>query len=489
MPLRRFALIFCCLALWSPVWAQTQVDPKSSSVEAQNVKQALEFLKNCHSSYYNAIQKAFDDGRVYVSESDDYSYSDGYQGKLVIRPTLIRPMEGKVSVMNTSGVHFGLMAQLARALVHESYHSENHGTAYRIMSNASNVSMTLQKWGTWLVTFSYASTYVGNYGVEVEAYSATIVEMDHWIECAINRAIALRKAKKHDDAFTELCNAATIARLKDEYLEEYKLRKYGNLSITDAAGKLMTVERYRKELTDLTDEITKAKKDPSPPPQPPEAPKTEGTIPTHKPGELQIPKENPQLGEVKVSWKGKGQAAGHVLDCTVENSSQEELIWPMVPGVVLKAPGAQTMILAEVSEVRVPPGGARTFPVRGFCLNYQVRPPANGQTVAYEPVPAPERYADSIRCLVGGLKLESEGKLQGSLGDQQSTTVIQRALWSVEGVAGKAELDRDLRRQVSEARLDRSDAEVTSLVNEIWNQVEGVRRASPTGLMVPSCGG
>lgn len=59
-------------------------------------------------------------------------------------------------------------------------------------------------------------------------------------------------------------------------------------------------------------------------------------------------------------------------------------------------------MLAEVGLMPVPPGGIKTSPVRGFCLDYRVAPPGDNQ-LRLPAAPAPERYADFIRCLVGGL--------------------------------------------------------------------------------------
>lgn len=87
----------------------------------------------------------------------------------------------------------------------------------------------------------------------------------------------------------------------------------------------------------------------------------------------------------------------------------------------------------------------------------------------------PQRYAGQIRCLLIGLAMEKDGKLNGSLGSRHSTTVIQRALWASDGSAGRDDLASELSEQVAELGLERTQAEMRELVDELWTQVQAVR--------------
>ncbi len=227
---------------------------------------------------------------------------------------------------------------------------------------------------------------------------------------------------------------------------------------------------------------------------------------------------------------GAGVTAGTIFTIGLRNSTSEP-VKVGIPGGTLfqpSTPDHQRMITDLDREVEVPPNGSATLPITGYCLDPGLQaPPATtlgrqtddqpypvlasldpldslsrlplkmasvrtssdqaGATVKYQmldPADAGPGFALFKKIIDAGNKLFAEGIFHTDMPPEKyKTTVIQRAIWTfaTKGSAqphSKETLLNDLRKQVKDTGGSQSEADMQSLVDHLWEDIEATLKAS-----------
>ncbi len=186
-----------------------------------------------------------------------------------------------------------------------------------------------------------------------------------------------------------------------------------------------------------------------------------------------------------IDWTGKGTVAGEMLDATFTNNGKGALTVDIVPGIVLtdKEQKAQPIMLEDTLKFTLQPGESTSMPLRGYCLDFELDPPAMGAGVDYEVAQDVSRYETAIRNLWAGLRLDRDGGFKPVLKPlMHRTIVIQRSIWASLGGNNPTtveKLDEDLRDDTAQAGLEYSNQKVRFLTNRIWDDVEKTQAAAP----------
>lgn len=186
-----------------------------------------------------------------------------------------------------------------------------------------------------------------------------------------------------------------------------------------------------------------------------------------------------------IDWTGRGTVAGDMLDATFTNNGKEAVTVDIVPGIVLndKDQKAQPIMLEDTLKFTLQPGESTSMPLRGYCLDFELDPPALGAGVDYEVAGDVAKYETAIRNLWAGLRLDRDGAYKPVLKPlMHRTIVIQRSIWASLGGNNPTtveKLDEDLREDTAEAGLEYSNQKVRFLTNRIWDDVEKTQAAAP----------
>lgn len=186
-----------------------------------------------------------------------------------------------------------------------------------------------------------------------------------------------------------------------------------------------------------------------------------------------------------IDWTGKGTVAGEMLNATFTNNGKGALTVNLVPGIVLtdKDGQAQPIMLEDTMEFTLQPGESTSMPLRGYCLDFNLDPPALGAGVEYQVAQDVSQYETAIKNLWAGLRLDRDGAYKPVLKPlMHRTIVIQRSIWASLGgnnPTTEEKLDADLREDTAKAGLEFSAEKVHFLTERIWADVEKTQAAAP----------
>lgn len=147
---------------------------------------------------------------------------------------------------------------------------------------------------------------------------------------------------------------------------------------------------------------------------------------------------NALLGKgLEVSFTGEGKFSGNIFTMTLTNQGSEPMTVEMPAGMVMtpSEAGSQRMIVESAGSgpIAVAPGQTVEVTIRGFCLDSDKQPPAEGKVVDYAVASDVTPYRDAIRTVLAGLRLSNENRYGHEfLPTLQRTIVVQRAIWAQE---------------------------------------------------------
>lgn len=189
---------------------------------------------------------------------------------------------------------------------------------------------------------------------------------------------------------------------------------------------------------------------------------------------------------LSIEWSGLGRVAGEMVDASFTNTSSEVLTVELMPGMVLiDASGeSQPIMLETYNKFTLQPGERASLNgLRAYCLDHAKEPPSLGKGVEYNVVTDYSKYAEAVRTLWAGLRLDSNGKYQPVLKPlQHRTVVIQRSIWASLGGNNPTTLDKlteDLKDDVKAGNHSFSEDKVEWLANGLWKDVEQTQEAAP----------
>ena len=195
---------------------------------------------------------------------------------------------------------------------------------------------------------------------------------------------------------------------------------------------------------------------------------------------------NQQAQGLSIEWSGLGRVAGEMVDATFKNTSDSTMTVELMPGMVLiDASGeSQPIMLENYNQFTLRPG--ESVPINGiraYCLDHAKDPPSLGKGVDYGVETDLTKYADAVRHLWAGLRLDASGKFQPVLKPiQHRTVVIQRSIWASLGGNNPSTLEKltaDLKDDVKAGNHNFSEDKVEWLANGLWKDVEQTQGAAP----------
>lgn len=484
-------------------WCQDFVIPIGSGSNRQearasaSITAALAFLEECDSSYHASLEHKYLTGQLHWYESTScagYSDNEIY----IDQDYLGRDLDF------SNPAHLPFIAALARTLVHEARHTDSQTRVYRFGSYMSERSMPKSA-SIYVPFYGWVKLLKWKNGCEIDAYSATIIEIDHWINCRLKLARGWLSLGEVEAARHFYCQIRELTNFKIDYIrnvETLNTRSGGKfpLAVTHpTTGLPVSFGEYVLALERIRDKNETEKPDPPPPPPPPPTKKPVTTGggkkktkeenkkakslggPAEYKTELVEPPAGSKPGEVKYVWKGRGKTTGDVLELVAENLTDRPGEVQLMPGLVLKPPAGgtfQPIMLAEPVYLEIPARGKVSSVIPGFCLKRAAPPPPQNQVIEYDWDWNIPEHSQQIWTLLHAHALADQGKLHNDLGDSHLETVIQRVLWDIDepGTAGVEVLKSEISRQVKESGGSQSPDEVEKLAENLSADVDLVKK-------------
>jgi hypothetical protein len=210
---------------------------------------------------------------------------------------------------------------------------------------------------------------------------------------------------------------------------------------------------------------------------------------------------------------GLGVNSGTIFIITVTNQTGQAISVEIPAGTVFipNNPDNQREVIDKTQTVDVAPNGSAQAPLTGYCLDYGKQPPPatalgalrtegvlvaslssdaileslpQGSSVKYTVDDNPTKYAPVLKIIQTGNDMSAKGKFHTDMPpDKYKQAVIQRAIWTYtsRGTSTphtKDTLLADIRKQVKDTAGTQSDAQVTNLVNHLYDDITGVLKTA-----------
>lgn len=181
-------------------------------------------------------------------------------------------------------------------------------------------------------------------------------------------------------------------------------------------------------------------------------------------------------GQLVAHWKGQGRVAGDIVELTLDNTTDEAIAITLQSGTVLVlddeelAAEFQPMILEETVTILVPAHASVSRMLRGYCLNYELLPPAAGREFPYRFSDDTIAYKPAIDILKLSLSYDAEQNVMPV--NKQRTIVIQRAIWTALGQMSKEKLLEDIKLDAAAEKKVLSKQQAQRLADAIWEEVQ-----------------
>lgn len=187
-------------------------------------------------------------------------------------------------------------------------------------------------------------------------------------------------------------------------------------------------------------------------------------------------------GSLVAHWKGQGRVAGDILELTLDNTTEEAIAVTFESGTVLVledeelAKEFQPLILEETVTLLAPAQGSVTRMLRGYCLDYELEPPAVGREFPYRFPADTVAYKPALEVLKASLTYDAEQNVMPV--DRQRTVVIQRAIWTAMGQMTKEKLLEDILLDAAAEKKVLSQRQAERLADVIWDEVQRLLNAA-----------
>ncbi|MFA5505676.1 MAG: hypothetical protein WC314_21630 [Vulcanimicrobiota bacterium] len=181
-------------------------------------------------------------------------------------------------------------------------------------------------------------------------------------------------------------------------------------------------------------------------------------------------------GELVAHWVGQGRVAGDIVELTLDNTTEEAIAITLESGTVLVledeelAREFQPILLEETVTLLVPAQGSTTRMLRGYCLEYELEPPAKGREFPYRFPPDTVAYQPALDVLEASLTYDAEKNVLPV--QRQRTVVIQRAIWAALGQMTKEKLLEDIYLDAASEKKTLSRRQAERIANVIWEEVQ-----------------
>ncbi|MCA9791079.1 MAG: hypothetical protein KC910_04760 [Candidatus Eremiobacteraeota bacterium] len=507
------------LLLSSGLWAEEktgEINPYGTKTkEARAVEAAIAFLDECGSSYTATIKSKYASGELHWTDAG--TSRAGYDDEIYIDKWFFRH---ELDFKNSA--HLEEIASLARSLVHESRHVDAQSRVYRFGSYLAEGPVLPGPDDPWYKSF-YTLFFSFQNGAEIDAYSATVIEMDHWINCRFKAARGFAEIGETDIARYYYCQLETLISLKQDYITDIRALNNSTdgkfpLAIVLDDDTPVTYQMYLDALDRMEEEARTEKDALPPPPTPPvpapapapvTTPGTPGPVPP-SPGQeknqdnpprkvsrtefeeakkrgkgpsFQTEVVEPPNGcgpeDCEFVWRGRGQNTGEVLELELINKTQREATVEFIPGLVLEPPAGSTFQAVMIGEVRrlvVPAGGSIRASLRGYCLDEKAEAPPAGQVIEYQPVLDRSGRSLQVLSLLAGRALAKRSELGNDLGGRHLETVIQRAIWTIQNPTKhtRQQLLDDILAQVKATDGKQTQEQVEELTDHLWQDIQKV---------------
>jgi hypothetical protein len=176
------------------------------------------------------------------------------------------------------------------------------------------------------------------------------------------------------------------------------------------------------------------------------------------------------------TWVGQGRVAGEMLALTLENTTDQPIAITLEPGMVLEledpalAQEFQPVMLETDSTLLVSPKSTLTRMLRGYCLNYELLPPAADRAFPYRFPADTLAYTPAIEVLKASLTYDAQENVLPV--DVQRTVVIQRSIWAALGQTDRDKIYEDILADAAAAGKTISKKKAGRIADVIWSEVQ-----------------
>ena len=212
------------------------------------------------------------------------------------------------------------------------------------------------------------------------------------------------------------------------------------------------------------------------PPTPPVSVAPPPVLPPKQVGGFQNIQQLFDNGSLIPNWIGQGRVAGDMLELQLQNTTNQAIAIAMEPGMVLElgdsvlAREFQPVMLEGDSTLLVPANGTLTKMLRGYCLDYNLEPPAAGRSFPYRFPADTVAYAPAMKVLKNSLNYDAEKNVMPV--NKQRTIVIQRSVWAALGQTDKEKLYEDILKDAASSGKSISKRKARRLADALWSEVE-----------------
>lgn len=181
-------------------------------------------------------------------------------------------------------------------------------------------------------------------------------------------------------------------------------------------------------------------------------------------------------GQLVPTWTGQGRVAGEMLELQLQNTTDRPIALAMEPGMIVEledqelAREFQPVMLETDTTLLVPANGTLTRMLRGYCLNYELEPPAANRTFPYRFPADATAYMPAIKVLKSSLTYDASKNVMPV--GKQRTIVIQRGVWAALGQTDKEKLYEDILKDAAAAGKQISKKRAKKLADTLWKEVE-----------------
>lgn len=181
-------------------------------------------------------------------------------------------------------------------------------------------------------------------------------------------------------------------------------------------------------------------------------------------------------GSLIAHWKGQGRVAGDIVELTLNNTTEEAIAVTLPSGTVLVLEDEelskefQPIILEETVTLLAPAKGSTKRMLRGYCLNYELLPPAAGRDFPYKFPENTLAFKPAIAVMKASLSYDAQKNVMPV--DKQRTIVIQRAIWTALGQMTRDKLLEDIMLDAAAENKTLSKQQARRLADTLWDEVQ-----------------
>lgn len=192
-----------------------------------------------------------------------------------------------------------------------------------------------------------------------------------------------------------------------------------------------------------------------------------------------------QAHGLDIQWTSRGKVAGVALRARFQNTSREPIEVHLVPGLVIEdsRKKIQPMILEESVSFTLDHNEVRELKnIHAYSLDHTRSPGSTKRVVPYGFVRDLTPYKSAIQTLWAGVRLDSNGGFNHTLGPRMHRTIVlQRSLWAALGAPNPTTLEKLHQDLIDDTRSGNhpfDDYKVEWMAKRLWTDVEQTLKAA-----------